>query len=117
MSEKTKQARSNLVTIYNISGQRATFELDGAIHVLKPRESAKIHEAYTKPRQSVPGRDPVPSIIEMLTDGRVLPETHKKCRQVMGLDVKTPEPNSEEQQLESEQLDQEIADVGQELTE
>lgn len=69
----------NTVEVINISGEPAQFELNGTRFKLLPKESLLVHKNHATARQS-PGRDPVASAIELLTNARVLPVDDKRSR-------------------------------------
>ena len=66
-------------TVVNVSGDRRKFQIDSApgvmpdVHELAPGESVEIPGAYAVRRQTGPGRELLPSIVEMLTGGGVIP--------------------------------------------
>lgn len=74
----TKQAKKKYPVI-NITGDTARFEIATVsgeapdVYELKPHEVVEIAEAYATRRQVAPGRDSAASVIENLTNGRVLP--------------------------------------------
>lgn len=74
---------SNMIEVINISSERAVFVLDDYKYVLKPRETAKIHKNYGQNRQLQEGKDPIPSVIELETNGKVLPVTDKRARSIV----------------------------------
>lgn len=87
----TSQPVTNLVEVVNISAERMTFELDSMIYVLKPKDTAKIHKSYALRRVMQKDRDSVPSVVELLTAGKVLPITHPRARRALGLKPLTAE--------------------------
>jgi len=74
---------SNQVEVINISDQPMRFNLDGMIYVLEPLERAKVHSSYTKNRQMQPKRDPVKPILELMTNGKVLPVTDPRAKEAV----------------------------------
>jgi hypothetical protein len=76
-------------TVVNVSGDRRKFSIDHApgvmpdVHDLAPGESVEIPGAYAVRRQTGPGRELLPSIVEMLTGGGVIPATDPKARKYL----------------------------------
>ena len=76
-------------TVVNVSGDRRKFQIDSApgvmpdVHELAPGESVEIPGAYAVRRQTGPGRELLPSIVEMLTGGGVIPATDPKARKFL----------------------------------
>lgn len=77
MSEK-KKAES--ATIINVSSEEVRFELDGLDYVLKPRETLATHANYALPRKMADNRDPVASVVDLLTGGKVLHIGDRRAR-------------------------------------
>lgn len=75
-----KDAESELIEVINISADKVVFIIDSYRHVLKPKEISKIPTVYAMPRKLQPDRDPIPSVIELETGGKVLPVTHSKAK-------------------------------------
>jgi ABC-type Zn uptake system ZnuABC Zn-binding protein ZnuA len=65
--------------VINITGDVVRFEIatvsgeEPDVYELKPHEVVEIAEAYATRRQALPGRDSAASVIENLTNARVLP--------------------------------------------
>lgn len=74
----------NTVEVMNISSEIMKFEISGVRYKLSPRETAHIHKNYAIPRIMQEGRDPVPSVIELLTNRKVLPTSDKRVRAMTG---------------------------------
>lgn len=79
------QNKMESVSIINVSSESVSFELDGLEHTLRPRESMKTHASYGLPRHLQKGRDPVASVVDMLTNGRVVHEGDRRARAVVAI--------------------------------
>lgn len=79
------EEESNTVECVNISGETMRFEIEKVKYKLGPRERVVLHRNYALPRAMQPGRDPVPSAIELLTNHKVLPISHPRARAALGI--------------------------------
>lgn len=70
---------SNVVQVVNTSSEIMRFEIDGVRFKLKHGERAQIHKTHATARAMQPGRDPVPSTIELLTNKWVVPITDPRA--------------------------------------
>lgn len=73
------------VEVVNIAPQVMKFNIDGVDYELKPKETMKISPSYALPRQMQKDKDPVPSVIELMTGGNVLATSLPKARRALGL--------------------------------
>jgi hypothetical protein len=73
------QFQPNQTEVINISGQNIRFEVDGNRYVLRPGQVVSLHNAYALPRQMQKNKDPIPSVIEMLTAKQVLAVTDPRA--------------------------------------
>lgn len=68
----------------NVSSDVARFEIDGVRHAMKPRERRRFPTGYCAQRvftgSSGAKRDPLPSVIELLTNKRVLPVADPRAK-------------------------------------
>lgn len=87
---------TNLVDVINVSGETLRFELDGNKYKMAPKDVIKINKAYANPRQLQEGKDPIPSVVELLTNKKVLSVTDKRVRSLLGnaTPTQTPAPAS-----------------------
>lgn len=76
---------TNTVEVVNISSEIVKIEIDKVKHKLNPKERLTVHKNYATPRLMQQGRDPVPSSIELMTNGKVLPVTDKRVKAMLGL--------------------------------
>lgn len=74
---------SNQTEVINISSHPVRFEVDGNRYVLKPGQVVSLHNSYALARQMTKGRDPVPSVIELLTGRQVLAVTDPRARSMV----------------------------------
>lgn len=72
-------------TIINISSENVTLELDGLEFRLKPYETTKTHANYALPRLLQKGRDPVASVVDLLTNGKVVDTEDRRARAAMAI--------------------------------
>lgn len=70
MSATLKPIKS--VEVINISGAAARFEIEHQLIELRPLEKVKILEAFALPRTLQAGRDPIASVVDLQTGGRVV---------------------------------------------
>ncbi len=84
MKKQEKDEESNTVEMINVSAEVVKFEVDGTRHKLAPLQTVTIHRAYALPKQLQPGRDPIPSTVEMLTNKKVLPVDDKRAKSAVG---------------------------------
>lgn len=69
------------MTVVNAGGLPMTFNIGHTKITLKPGQKTRIEKMYALPQSGInPKGDPIPSVIEMLTDGNVVAETHRKAR-------------------------------------
>ena len=68
----------------NISSDTVKFELDSLRYKLKPKETTRIHRNYALPRQMQPDKDPVPSVVELLTGKKVLAMSDPRVKSAIG---------------------------------
>ena len=77
------------VPVVNVSGERRRFqiasepEVEPDVYDLGPGEVAEIPGAYANRRQTAPGRDLLPSIVENLTGGAVVPATDPQAKAIL----------------------------------
>lgn len=77
------------VVVVNISGERRRFAIatDAGVapkvHDLAPGDSAEIAGAYGVRRQTAPGRELLPSIVENLTGGMVVPDFDPRAKAIL----------------------------------
>lgn len=71
---------SNAAEVINVSGEVVRFEIDGIRYKLSERERITIHQNYALPRHLKKDKDPLPSVIDMLTGGKVLHVEDKRAR-------------------------------------
>lgn len=74
---------SNQVEVVNVGPSTVKFDIDGNRIVLKPGHVIPIHKSYGLPRPTQPNRDPLPSVVELLTDRKVLPVTDPRAKQFL----------------------------------
>ena len=81
IGQATEEIDDGLVEVVNVSGQEVTFNVGNGRRVkLKPKQHTRIEKLYAYPQRGMnPNGDPVPAVVEMLTDGRVVPWDHKKA--------------------------------------
>jgi hypothetical protein len=81
--------RMKPITVVNISGEHRKFRIDHElgvepdIHNLAPGESVQVPGAYAARRQTAPGREILPSIIENLTGGMVVGEYDPRAKAIL----------------------------------
>jgi len=78
-----QEFQSNQVEVVNISSNNVRFEIEGNRYVLRPGQTVSLHKSYALPRAMVKGKDPVPSVVELLTSKQVLAVTDQRARQVV----------------------------------
>ena len=71
---------TNQVEVINISGHNVKFDIDGNRYLLKPGQTTRLHKAYALPRSMAAERDPLPSVVEMLTSKKVLAITDPRAK-------------------------------------
>lgn len=76
----TTEFKSNQTEVINISAGNIRFEIDGNRYLLKPGQVVSLHNAYALPRQMTKGKDPIPSVVEMLTSKMVLAVSDNRAR-------------------------------------
>lgn len=76
-------SNSNTEKVINITSNNVRFEIDGTRFELKPSEQITINRSYALPRHFKQGKDPVPSVIELLTGGMVLHVGDKRARSAL----------------------------------
>lgn len=78
----TEEIDDGLVEVINISGREVLFNVGRERRVrLKPQQKTRLEKLYALPQQGInPNGDPVPSVVEMLTDGAVVASTHRKAK-------------------------------------
>ena len=70
----------NTQEVINISSEVVKFDVDNMRIVLKPGEKITIHKNYAFPRKLKKERDPIPSVVDLLTGGRVVATTDRRAR-------------------------------------
>ncbi len=78
-----EQFQTNQTEVINISGQNVRFEVDGNRYMLRPGQTVSLHNAYALPRQMQKNKDPIPSVVEMLTSKQVLSVTDPRARHMV----------------------------------
>lgn len=79
MSKDTEELfEDNTKEIVNISSQTVRFQIDNQKIVMQPGDRRRINANYATARALQPNRDPVPSVVELLTNKMVLPVDHPK---------------------------------------
>lgn len=68
----------NTEEVVNISGEPAKFVIDNNRITLPPGGRVRIHRAYATKTRLAPDRDPIDSVVERLTNGRVVPASDKR---------------------------------------
>jgi hypothetical protein len=76
---------TNTIECVNISSETIRFEISGMRYRLGPKDKVHLHKNYALPRAMQPGRDPVPSVVDLLTNHRVLPVTDKRAMAALGM--------------------------------
>lgn len=78
----TEEIDDGMEDVINVSGQEVKFNIgNGRVVKLKPTQHTKIERLYALPQQGASKNgDPVPAVIEMMTDGRVVAARHRKAR-------------------------------------
>lgn len=95
MSDQPKTALA-----VNITGEAVRLELattPGAlpiVHHVEPGAAVEVAAGYCQ-RLQVEGRDPQPSIVEKLTNGRLLPASDPKAQQVLEAKKAASAPKAE----------------------
>ncbi len=75
--------QSNQIEVINISAGNVRFEIEGNRYILRPGQVVSLHKSYALPRSMVKGKDPVPSVVELLTAKQVLAVTDPRARHMM----------------------------------
>lgn len=75
-----QEFQTNQVEVINISSTNVRFEIEGNRYVLRPGQTVSLHKSYALPRSMVKGKDPVPSVVELLTAKQVLAVTDSRAR-------------------------------------
>lgn len=77
----TEEIDDGMATVINVSSQTVTFNIGNGRRVtLKPKQHTVIEKLYAYPQTGASKNgDPIPAVIEQLTDGRVVPWDHKKA--------------------------------------
>lgn len=75
---------SDLVQIVNVSSQMAKFELDGMKYKLRPGQIGECRASYARPMQLQKSADPLPSVVDRETNGRVLCVEDPRAKRVLG---------------------------------
>lgn len=70
----------NTQEVVNISSETVKFVIGEMKIVLKPGEKIAVHKNYAFPRKLKKDRDPLPSVVELETGGRVVPTSDKRAR-------------------------------------
>lgn len=70
----------NTQEVVNISSETVKFDIGDMKIVLKPGERIAIHKNYAFPRKLKQDRDPLPSVVELETGGRVVATTDRRAR-------------------------------------
>ena len=89
MADKNQQLRSpddevlveqddNTEEVINVCAFPQKFEISGVRYTLKPGQKVRIHRNYATNRQMQVDRDRIPSAVELMTGGNVLPVSHSK---------------------------------------
>ena len=68
------------IEVINISSSVQRFVIDNDRIRLNPGQSMRLNRAYAAPRKLHEGRDPLPPVIELLTNKQVLPVTDPRAR-------------------------------------
>lgn len=66
--------------VINVSSNTVKFRMHGSKIEMKPGQVRHIPKAYAIPRQLQPNAPALPSTVEHLTGGQVLPADHEKAR-------------------------------------
>lgn len=74
---------SNQVDVINISSGTVRFEIDGSRYVLKTGQVVSLHKSYALARQIQKNKDPIPSVVELLTSKMVLAVTDPRARHMV----------------------------------
>lgn len=71
----------NTTEVINISSENVRLHLEGNNYVLRPRDTLRVHNSYALPRKFRQEGDVIPSVVDLLTGGRVL---HIKDKRAIG---------------------------------
>lgn len=74
----------DMVDVINVSPQVARFQLDGMRYKLKPGQVSQCRATYARPMKLRPGADPIPSVIDRETNGRVLCVEDPRAKKALG---------------------------------
>jgi len=75
-----------MADVINVSGREFPLEIGTSagrgprIFKLKPGGVADVDDAYAEPRYPAEGRDPIPSVVERISNGCVLPATDPRAK-------------------------------------
>ncbi len=78
-----KEFETNQTEVINIAAHNVRFEIDGNRYILKPGQVVSIHNSYALARQLQKNKDPLPSVVEMLTSKMVLAVTDPRARHML----------------------------------
>ncbi len=78
-----QEFKSNQTEVINIAAHPVRFEIDGNRYILKPGQVVTLHNAYALARQLQKNKDPIPSVVEMLTSKMVLAVTDPRARHML----------------------------------
>lgn len=71
---------SDAQEVINISSETVKMNIDGMRVTLKQGDRMRVHKNYAFPRQFRPDRDPLPSVVELESGGRVVPTSDKRAQ-------------------------------------
>ncbi len=74
---------SNQTEVINIASHPVRFEIDGNKYILKPGQVVSLHNSYALAKQLQKNKDPIPSVVEMLTSKMVLAVTDPRARHML----------------------------------
>lgn len=66
----------------NIGSNVVKFQIENSRVKMRPKEIRKFHRTYVLPKKTHPDRDPVASVVSMLTNGMVLSVKDPKAKPI-----------------------------------
>lgn len=74
---------NNVQEVINISSENVKMQIGDMRVTMKPGDRLQVHRNYAFPRQLREGRDPIPSVVELESGGKVVPTTDPRARSML----------------------------------